>query len=225
MKILVTDDHALFRDGMRFLLAQLQDDIEVLDARSCEEAEAIAHRQNDLALILLDLAMRDVEGVAAVRRLRARAPSVPVVVISATEAPTVIQEAFRCGASGFIPKSSTGEVMLQALRLVLSGGIYIPPALAESDPSVLVAGDKAPNGRGDARYPPDGAQRLTLRQLEVLSLIGKGESNKLIGRHLNLTEGTVKIHVTAIMKALNTGNRTQAVLKAQALGLLKAQDR
>ena len=220
MKILITDDHALFRDGLQYVLRQLQEDVTILEAEDCDVAVRIATKHKQLDLILLDLKMRGTHGIDALKILRTCAPSVPIVVVSGCEGPNTVRAALDCGAQGYIPKSSNSDVMLVALRLVLAGGIYIPTQLLdarlhdarEEVPSTTKITDKADTSHG-----------LTLRQLEVLSLICNGLSNKEICRALELAEGTVKIHVTAILKALRVSSRTQAVIAAQKFGLTGQQ--
>ena len=209
MKILVADDHALFRDGLRYVLARLADSVEILEAKDGGEALALAAAQPDLDLVLLDLAMPGMDGFAGLRALRARIPSVPVVIVAASEESSDIRVALDGGAMGFIPKSSTSDVMLSALRLVLSGGVYLPPALL----------NRLSTGKGLARKaaPTLDALGLTPRQHDVLRLLGQGKSNKEIAQTLALTEGTVKLHVSAILKTLDVDNRTQAVIAAARL--------
>ncbi len=215
MKILIADDHALFRDGLRYVLARLGDDVEILEAKDCTEALALAGSRPDLDLILLDLAMPGMDGLAGLRALRARRPSVPVVILSGSEEPTDVRQALDGGAMGFIPKSSSSSVMLSALRLILSGGVYLPPAyLARSQA-----------GRTPIAAPSVEALGLTPRQYDVLRLLGRGQSNKEIARVLGLAEGTVKLHISAILRALGVGNRTRAVIAAaRLLGLSSSGD-
>lgn len=210
MKILIADDHALFREGLRYVLARLGDDeVEVFQAKDGAEALALVAGHPDLDLILLDLAMPGMDGFAGLRALRARIPSVPVVILAASEEPADIRLALDGGAMGFIPKSSTSEVMLTALRLVLAGGVYLPPAFLE----------RSRTGKGGivSATPTLEKLGLTARQFDVLRLLGQGKSNKEIAQALALAEGTVKLHVSAILKALDAVNRTQAVVAAARL--------
>jgi DNA-binding NarL/FixJ family response regulator len=207
VKILVADDHTLFRDGLRYMLAQLDDDVEILEAKDCAEALALVGSRSDLDLVLLDLAMPGMDGLAGLRALRVRRPSVPVVILSGSEEPADVRQALDRGAMGFIPKSSTSQVMLGALRLVLSGGVYLPPAFLE----------RFQPGRTPTAAPPIEALGLTPRQHDVLRLLGRGQSNKEIARVLGLAEGTVKLHISAILRALGVDNRTQAVIVAARL--------
>lgn len=210
MKILIADDHALFRDGLRYVLARLGDDAaEIFEAKDGAEALALVAAHPDLDLVLLDLAMPGMDGIAGLRALRARSPSMPVVILSASEEPADIRLALDRGAMGFIPKSSSSEVMLSALRLVLAGGVYLPPAFL----------DRSRAGKGPVVSATPSLENLglTARQTDVLRLLGQGKSNKEIARALELAEGTVKLHVSAVLRALDAVNRTQAVVAAARL--------
>lgn len=201
MKILLADDHALFREGMRHVLLQLAADTQVVEAGDCAETLEQAAAHADIGLVLLDLHLPGKDGFATLRLLSERHPLLPIVVLSASESRAEMRRALDDGALGFIPKSATAPVMLSALRLVLAGGIYVPPALVET---------------GVARL---GAGVLTPRQLDVLSGLVAGKSNKTIAAELGLTVATVKAHITAAFKALNVVSRTQAIVAARRLGL------
>ena len=214
MKLLIVDDHPLFREGMRSVLDALGTDVQVTEARDFGEALNALQPGADFDLILLDLRIPGMENTTGIKQLRDRAPDVPVVVVSAMEDRRVVAEAFQHGAIGYIPKTSNSEVMINALKLVLAGGKYLPPIMAGAYDTGLGTGG------GDAAKPAD-APRLTRRQRDVLALIGHGKSNKEIADTLGLAEGTVKIHVTAILKALKASNRTQAAIAAANMGLVK----
>lgn len=207
MKILVVDDHPLIREGMRLSLKQLAADAEILEAQNAEEAFACAAANPDLDLVLLDINLPGMSGLSALARLRARHPAAPVVVLSASDDRAHVMQAIDAGAMGYIPKSLKSAVMMNALRLVLSGGVYVPPqALAQKQPQrPAPAASAEPN--------------LTERQIEVLKCLVEGKSNKLICRELDMAEGTVKTHITAILKSLNVTTRTQAVIAVSRLGL------
>ena len=211
MKILLADDHTLFREAMLHPLRQLDAAAEIFQAGTATQALAIAEEKSDLDLVLLDLNMPGMDGLTAVMTFRDRFPELPLVVLSASEEHHDIQAVLDAGAMGFIPKSSSTQIMLGALRLVLSGGPYIPPLLLQRaqyaiDPPTRAARPAATIG---------GAEDLTPRQFEVLEALAEGLSNKLIGRKLNLSEGTVKVHLAAIFRALDAKNRTDAVITAQ----------
>jgi len=218
MKILIVDDHPLIREAVKHVLAQLDRDVQVLDAENCADANELIAANADLDLVLLDLSLPGSSGLSALESLREQHPSVPVVVLSARDEPDIVVRALDAGAMGFIPKTSSNELMLSALRLVFSGGVYVPPQALASDPEQGQSPITAP-GTGPATGMAPSEIGLTERQTEVLALMLQGKPNKVICRELNLAEGTVKIHVTAILKALGATNRTQAVIAASRLGL------
>ena len=214
MKILVVDDHPLILEALKQVLRDLDPDIEVLEARDGQQAVDQALMHPDLALVLLDLTLPRKHGLELLAELREASPDVPVVVLSASEDRDTVLRAINDGAMGFIPKTSRTDVLIAALRLVFTGGVYLPPSAfatqpgASSEPRVPAAAMRSPRDVG-----------LTERQAEVLALLVQGKSNKLICRALDLAEGTVKIHVTAILRALNVTNRTEAVVAVSRLGL------
>lgn len=217
MKILIIDDHALIREALRGVLKELKADAIVSEAGDWQSASRQIEQNRGFDLILLDLNLPDRDGADILAELRERYPAVSVVVLSARHDRESVAKALELGALGFIPKSSDREVMLSAFNLIFSGGMYIPP-------EILVRQQPVPErSMGE---PAQAVRRasatdlgLTERQMEVLGLMMKGRSNKAICRALNLAEPTVKNHVTAILKALNAANRTEAVIAAGALGL------
>jgi DNA-binding NarL/FixJ family response regulator len=215
IEVLVVDDHALIRQGMRPILAQLAEGgtAVVYEASGYSEAlDSIAAHPN-LDLVLLDLRMPDVSGFAALADIAERRPDLPVVVMTGEEEPGLVRAAFEHGALGFIPKSSAPAVILNALRLVLAGGTYVPSQIMAGSPA---AASPPPQRLDDAATENLG---ITPRQADVLALLLAGKSNKLISRELNLAEGTVKNHVAAVLKALGVDTRVQAVIAASRLGL------
>ena len=213
LKILVVDDHALIRHAMQGLLRELDADIEVLEAGNCADALATADQHPDLGLILLDIKLPGMSGLDALVIFRDRHPAIPVVVLSASQSRDDVMRAIDAGAMGFIPKSQPSRVVINALRLVLAGGVYLPVEILAAS---AASGAKAA-APGASCTPA--SLGLTERQAEVLSLLIQGKPNKIICRELGLAEGTVKIHVTAILKALGVANRTQAVIAVSRLGL------
>ncbi len=211
MRILVVDDHPLIREALRQVLKALDRSVELFEAQCAAEALATAAQQSDLDLILLDLALPGAEGLSLLLQLREQHPAVPAVVLSASDQTSTVMQALEAGAMGFIPKNSPCEVLVGALRLVLSGGVYLPPAVMRN-PAL-------PAQSSQREAPSYRDLGLTHRQSQVLALLVQGKPNKLICRELSLAEGTVKIHVTAIFKALKVGNRTQAVIAVSRLGL------
>jgi DNA-binding NarL/FixJ family response regulator len=215
MKVLVVDDHALIREALRGVLKELKDDAAIIEASNAQQAMRLAGEHPDLGLILLDLNLPDRNGFDVLAELRERYPGISAVVLSALNDRDTVTKALDLGALGFIPKSSTREVMISALRLVFSGGIYIPTEIlvrreAGRPPSHPGAMDPRPSSPRDLG--------LTDRQVDVLALMMQGKSNKAICRALDLAEPTVKNHVTAILKALKVSNRTEAVIAVGTLG-------
>ena len=207
MNILLIDDHALFREGLKFLLRSLDAALEVDEAGDCAKAlEHAASRNYDL--VLLDLKIPGVAGLEALAALRDAIPGAPLVVLSGEDSPGVVRAATERGAMGFIPKSSTPEVLIQALRLVLARGVYLPPAVldAAADPATAADGGTA-------------LRNLTPRQMDVLRCVIQGKSNKVIARELDVSEGTVKAHLSSVLRAFGARSRTEAVYAAAKMGL------
>lgn len=211
MKILVVDDHVLIREALHGVLKELRPGCTVFEASDCRQAMQVAGEHADLELILLDLALPDGDGFAVLAELRARHPTVTIVVLSAVKDRNSVTRALDLGALGFIPKSAKRAVMLSALELVFAGGVYVPPE--------ILGRTAVPPSEAIAEHTPADAHRelpsdlgLTNRQLEVAALMMHGKSNKAICRELNVAESTVKIHITAILKALRVTNRTEAVI-------------
>ena len=172
----------------------------------------------DLALVLLDLGLPDRDGFDVLAELRERYPTIPVVVLSGHHDRANVVRALDLGASGFIPKTAQRQVLASAISLVLSGGIYIPPEIL-ARPEAAASGQPGLRRRA-ANISPTSPRDLGLteRQVEVLALMMQGKSNKAIGRTLDLAEPTVRNHVTAVLKALNVTNRTEAVIAVVRLG-------
>ena len=210
MKVLLVDDHVLIREALRGVLKELNEDATVLEAPDCSQAMRQIAEHPDLALILLDLNLPDRNGFDALTELRQRYPAISIVVLSGFHDRANVVRTLDLGAMGFIPKTSQREVMVNALRLVFAGGIYIPPEILVRAEAGTVPASKQPASLADLG--------LTERQIEVLALMMQGKSNKAICRVLDLAEPTVKNHVTAILKALDVTNRTEAVIAVSALG-------
>ncbi|MGH8642089.1 MAG: response regulator [Burkholderiales bacterium] len=215
--MLVVDDHPLIREALRQVLQALDKGLELLEAQASDEALDLARRHQDTNLILLDLALPGVDGFETLRRFREAFPGMPVVVVSAYDQTEHVTRAIDTGAMGFIPKTASTQILLNALRLVLSGGVYLPPEMLRKHDSVPPVVTQFAASPAQLRDPREIG--LTERQSQVLTLLVQGKPNKIICRELNLAEGTVKIHVTAILKALSVTNRTQAVIAVSKLGL------
>jgi DNA-binding NarL/FixJ family response regulator len=212
MKMLLVDDHALFREGLKLLLRSLGGDLEPDEAGDCAQAlDKMAGGRYDL--VLLDMNLPGRGGLDALTALREAAPSTPVVVLSGEEDPQLVRGAIDRGAMGFIPKSSTPEILIPALRLALAGGVYLPPAVL--DTRAGSARPASPQPKAEEAAPAG----LTQRQTAVLRCVIQGKPNKVIARELDISEGTVKAHLSAVLQALGAHNRTEAVYAAARLGL------
>ncbi|MDH4053264.1 MAG: response regulator transcription factor [Rubrivivax sp.] len=225
MKVLLVDDHPLILAALRSVIQGLGDDVTVVGVETADAARAALQRDESFDLVLLDLALGDVNGFDVLTELRATWPAVPVVVVSASERTSDVIRAIDLGAMGFVPKRSSNDALFDALRLVMSGGLYVPPSLLGIDMPLRPEGDTVPAVmRRDAErsdpVEPEPHQKqvslesigLTPRQTEVLALLLQGLPNKLIARQLNVSVETVKDHVAAVLRALNVSSRTQAVL-------------
>jgi DNA-binding NarL/FixJ family response regulator len=204
MKLLIVDDHAVVREGLAAMLRHAEAISSILQADGGEPGLAIAREHADLAMIILDLTMPGMAGTEAIAAFGAARPDVPIIVLSASESRADAQAALDAGALGYVPKSASSKTLLLALNLVLQGEMYLPP--------LLLGG--APERR------PAGLPALTERQTDVLVMLAKGGSNKDIARALRLSDKTVKAHVSAIFRALNVSNRTQAAHAAREAGLV-----
>jgi DNA-binding NarL/FixJ family response regulator len=228
MKVLLVDDHPLILSALQAVIQGLGDDVEVFGVDNAAAARAALKADADYDLVLLDLALGDDDGFDVLAEFRAAYPALPVVVVSASDRASDVIRAIDLGAMGFVPKRSSNAALFEALRMVMSGGLYVPPNMlglelrapapgGDTVPSVMRPGSEAPLGE---RARPEPHQQLptlanvglTPRQNEVLALLLQGLPNKLIARELNLSVETVKDHVAAVLRALGVSSRTQAVL-------------
>jgi DNA-binding NarL/FixJ family response regulator len=215
VRALVIDDHPLIQEAVSNVLRRLDPQADIDVAGDCERGLVLAGHGTEPDLVLLDLNLPGQSGIPALRLWRTRHPGVPVVVLSAATDQQTVIAAIGAGASGFIPKSSTNEVMLNALRLVLGGGRYLPPEILSHSSTEAIS----PRARYRSTLSME-TLGLSARQAEVLKLIAKGASNKVICRELGLAERTVKAHITAVFRALKVTSRTQAAIEATRLGLV-----
>ena len=216
MKILLVDDHVLIREALRGVLTQLKAESSILEASDCRQAMALIEQHPDLDLVVLDLNLPDRDGFSVLAKLRERYSTTAVVVLSALHDQDKIKLALGLGAVGFIPKTTSRDVMLSAFQLMFSGGTYIPKEILDGAPS---------SSRSLARDDLPAVWRelsadlgLTGRQADVLGLMMQGKSNKAIAYRLDMAEPTVKNHITTIFKALKVASRTEAVLKVGRMG-------
>jgi len=207
--VIVADDHPLFRTAIKEALEADQGQTNFLEANSFESLQKLVDAHRDVDLVLLDLHMPGVSGFAGLVYLCKRYPSVPVVIISANEDPVVIQRALEHGAAGFIPKSSSIDTITDAIAAVLLGEIWSPDTTVSNLPG---------NNVSETELAERMAQ-LTPQQFKVLMMMSRGLLNKQIAYKLNVSEATIKAHVSAIMSKLGVNNRTQAVLAASQLSV------
>lgn len=209
-KLLIADDHPLFREAIADVIQARYPDAEILQTENLEAAVEQAQQHDDLDLILLDLNMPGMHGLNGLMQLRNDAPTIPVVIISAEEDKNIVLQSMTYGAVGFIIKSLPREKMTQALEQVLAGQVYLPSDVIRS------SGNNTSSRRrqDESQIPHEMLNSLTRRQLLVLERMANGESNKQIAYTLCIAETTVKAHVSAILRKLNVHNRIQAVLSA-----------
>jgi DNA-binding NarL/FixJ family response regulator len=209
--ILIADDHPLFREALKLAITQAFAGARTFEADTVDSLLATLHAHSEIDLLLLDLGMPGAHGFSGLVQVRAHYPSVPVVVISGREDQDIAQRTLTHGASAFIAKSAAVPTIIDALQTILQGGVWSSPELV-------------PGARGGS-VPPDEAAAarrlasLTPQQFRVLSMLCSGQSNKRIALQLQVSEATVKAHMTAILEKMGAENRTQAVLVAQRLAL------
>jgi DNA-binding NarL/FixJ family response regulator len=217
MKVLVIDDHPLILSALQNVVQSMGDpgSVRVVGVAGARAARDALAADADFDLVLLDLRLGDADGFDLLVELRNGWPAIPVVVVSASDRSADVIRAIDLGAMGFVPKRASNETLMEALGVVMSGGIYVPPM-------TMGEGEQAPPPEGDRRAPPLAGHlpapkalaqfKLTPRQTDVLGLLLRGQSNKLIARELDLSVETVKDHVAAVLRALGVNSRTQAVL-------------
>ena len=222
MKVLLIDDHPLILSALQTVIEGLGEDVEVIGADSAAAARQTLKKHEDFDLVLLDLQLGDASGFDVLDEFRAAYPALPVVVISASDRTSDVIRSIDQGAMGFVPKRTSTEVLAQALKLVMSGGIYVPPMTlgneAPATPAVTSQGSKLQQIQEQAMasnfQTATGLEGLALtpRQTDVLALLLQGKPNKIIARELGVSVETIKDHVAAVLKALGVSSRTQAVL-------------
>jgi len=217
MQIILADDHALVREGLKPFLQELAETVEVIEAESFDHAMVASRNASNLSLIILDLGMPGMNGLSGIRQIMERNVDTPVVILSGTHDQSLILKAFNMGIAGFIPKSAGSAVMLSALNLVLAGERYIPS-------QIMMEGDNSQeHSTHDATAPNNGEleitdtqliKKLSKRERMVLELLVGGMTNKEIARSIELQEATIKIHVKNIYRKMGVANRAQAVRTA-----------
>ena len=207
-KVLITDDHPLFREALRSAATEAFSEGVTVEARSLEEALQQVETHGDFDLVLLDLSMPDTQGFHGLLTLRNRFPKLPVVVVSGMEDHRIIAEAMSYGAAGFVPKSTARPELVQALLTAMDGEVYLPPSYREARGQ-----DTTPCGAAGSAMV-ERLKSLTPQQLRVLQMLREGKLNKQIAYELDVGETTVKAHVSAILRKLKVFSRTQAVIEA-----------
>ncbi len=203
MKILLVDDHTLFRDGLKLVLQKIADDVLISECGTCAEAYEIIKKKGGFDLILLDIGLPVISGLDGLQEFRKLDPSAPIVFLSGSDDQNLIRKALDLGVMGYIPKTLDSEVMLQAIHLILKGGRYIP------DNILLDSGRE-----NHSKFA------LTSRQGEILTLISQGKSNKEIAKALGIADNTVRVHISAVFQILKVNNRTEAAFTALQEGLI-----
>jgi DNA-binding NarL/FixJ family response regulator len=204
MKVLIVDDHTLFREGLAYVLAELELNMSIFNAIDYDSAMQALIDHSDLDLVLLDLELPGKDGFSVLKVLRQTHPTIPVIILSASNRMNDVQRVLDAGAVGFIPKNTTSKLMLSAVRIILAGGIYFPQSMMKNSQALM-------NNENEVL--------LTSRQREVLDQLVLGSSNKNIAVVLGITEATAKMHITSILKKLGVKNRTQAAMCLQNLNL------
>jgi two-component system, NarL family, nitrate/nitrite response regulator NarL len=211
MKYLIVDDHVVLRNGLRALLQQAEANLLVLEAGDGAEGLRLAQLHGDLDAVFMDLEMPGISGMSAIEEFGKQHPELPVIVLSSSEDPQDVRRALAAGALGYVPKSASSDTLLAAVQFVLQGNVYVPP--------LMLKGSPPPTNHVETANASEVAVRLTDRQLDVLRELERGSSNKEIALALNLSEKTVKVHITSIFRAFNVANRTQAAIAARKAGL------
>lgn len=221
MKILIADDHELFLKGLELILQDYIPGVNLVTAKSYTDIFDNLKKETEIDLILTDLAMPGANWLEAIRQIHETVPETPIIILSAVFDKEIVQKTIELGAGGYIPKTSSNAVIVSAINLVLSGGVYIPAELLGATNRSEFDLLKQVETVSPVEDVKEKIKILSPRQIDVLRLIAQGKSNKVIAFELGLTEGTVKLHVTAILKLLGVYNRTGAVMEATRLGLIE----
>ena len=210
MKVLIADDHALFRDGLSLQLEKINPEFIILQAANFNQALKFVETDPNIALVIMDLDMPDMNWEEALKELKNKVPQAKFVVVSAKEDNHIIRKSLELGVSGFMTKRSEPDVLYQALQLILDGGTYLPPSVLQPSGTAVMQ---------DARRLGM-TKTLTHRQNQVLNLVAQGLSNKQIAYEMGVSEATVKLHINALLRSVGATNRTQAVIMAQKMGII-----
>jgi DNA-binding NarL/FixJ family response regulator len=222
MKILIADDHELFLKGLQFVLESNFQGVEITAAQNYTQIFECLEKSNDFDLIITDLAMPGANCFDALEEIHRLSPETPIIIISAIFDKDILQRTIEAGVSGYIPKSSSNQLIISAIHLVLAGGVYIPHELMDHDmPDNQELNSELGRLRDlSQRSHFRSGKKLSPRQIDVVRCLARGLSNKRIAAELGLTEGTVKVHITVILKSLGVTNRTGAVIEAAKNGYI-----
>ena len=223
MKVMLVDDHALFREGLRYMLQQVPDVDEVIEAGNYYDALLLGERYPELDLAVLDLHMPGSAGANSIRFFHQRFPYIPVMVISAEDDRSVMERILNAGAMGYLCKTASVPVLLNAVKMVLAGEIYVPSQMMSVLPTGISSdGEESLQAARDLRRRYTNEYGLTARQMEVLKHLARGLSNREISEVMGLAEGTVKIHLSGLFHTLRVKSRLEAIRIAQQIGLIEA---
>ncbi|MBO5441548.1 MAG: response regulator transcription factor [Alphaproteobacteria bacterium] len=228
MKILIADDHELFLKGLEFILQENIKNIQITTANSYTEIFQQLNQNDYFDLIITDLAMPGANWLTAITKIHEILPETPIIIISAVFDKEILKQTLDIGVAGYIPKTASNNLIISAINLVLAGGVYIPHELLYTAKNATSSNEKQndyitplKNLEKISLTPQKSPEkRLTERQIDIVKCIAEGLSNKQIAYKLNLTEGTVKVHITVILKVLNVKNRTSAVIEAAKRGYI-----
>jgi DNA-binding NarL/FixJ family response regulator len=204
--IVVADDHPLFRNALREAIAGMLTDATILEAATLEDATGVLNGHADIDLLLLDLSMPGMRGFSGLTLLRNQFPTVPVLIVSANDDPSVMRRCLAFGAAGYLPKTQGMDQMKLAIRTVLDGGTWMPPDVDATTPADRETSELVRR-----------LSSLTPQQMRVLMMLSEGKLNKQIAYELDVSEATVKAHVSAILTKLRVESRTQAVIAANRI--------
>ncbi len=225
MKFLVADDHELFLQGLEFVLKKEYPDAKLVLTNDYSSIINILNKQNDFDLLITDLAMPGGNWLEALKKIHSIAPEMPIIIVSAVFDKEILQKTYNIGVSGYVSKSFPNNIIISAINLVLAGGMYIPPDLVKNNTNTGSSQIYDMINDFDKLQKKNNTDTvLTPRQKEVLQCLADGMSNKQIAYKLGLSEGTVKIHITYIMRALNVTNRVAAVRAGEKVGLIIDKD-
>ena len=210
MNVLITDEQSLFRDGLSLRLKQINQDIAILQSSNLVDMLIILSKEPDIDILIVDIDLAELNAAEIINKIKNLAPNTKIVAISSSEDTRNIKKILSCGVKGYIPKRSDSNILSGALKLILDGGTYIPPAML----------DNGIDYNGSSHISNPLKKNLTNRQSQVLDLIAQGKSNKQIAYDMGVSEATVKLHINALLRSLKVNNRTQAVITAQKMGLI-----